>query len=168
MFSMFKGLALGAGMMYLFDPEHGGRRRGEVRDRLADAGGALESWFDDALHDPMAHTPALAAAAAGGVLGLKLLGRMPLATLALGAVGLAVAAQNGYLASTGGQGRILMPGDFSRSDPSRHYDSEELSHYGASGQGYSGGARRNEGESVEGRPSISSTGRVPLDPGESI
>ncbi len=40
--SFAKGLLVGAGLMYLFDPRQGGRRRALVRDQMTHAGHELE------------------------------------------------------------------------------------------------------------------------------
>jgi osmotically-inducible protein OsmY len=40
--TVFFGMAIGAGLMYLLDPEKGGRRRALLRDQIARAGHELE------------------------------------------------------------------------------------------------------------------------------
>ncbi len=45
------GAAVGAGLMYLFDPHAGNYRRGLVRDQLAEARGQAANRLDDARED---------------------------------------------------------------------------------------------------------------------
>jgi len=46
-----RGLAVGVGLMYLFDPERGGARRALLRDRLARSMRDGRDFLDDAVHD---------------------------------------------------------------------------------------------------------------------
>ena len=136
MFTLLKGLGLGAGLMYFFDPEAGEQRRSVVGDRMKGLGHELEESLSASSSDlksraegvvsdatramdlsvdldafnPANWSPAvrLAAGVVGVAVGLKMVRRMPLATLALGAVGLGLAVQNrSALASDSG---ILWPG----------------------------------------------------------
>ena len=131
MFSMIKGLGVGAGLMYLFDPERGEKRRAQVQDDLKKSGGQVNAWMTEALHDPVAHAPALVAAAAGSLIGLRMLARRPVTTLALGALGLAFAAPR--LKAGMGQGGWL--GMF---DPQggEGFDADRLGRYSATSRGY--------------------------------
>lgn len=51
LFNMITGLGLGAGLMYLFDPDRGNRRRGLMRDQMIHlsrkTGDTLEAAFND-------------------------------------------------------------------------------------------------------------------------
>jgi len=117
MFSMLKGLGLGAGAMYYFDPEAGEQRRAALAEQFAGAGKQLEEWLGHSTHDlksqaqeyvddanipvnldalnPATWPPAarLAGGVLGAMVGLKLMRRLPLATIALGAVGVGLAMQ---------------------------------------------------------------------------
>lgn len=47
----YRGLAVGAGLMYLLDPERGGTRQARMRDRLAGALHDSREFLDEAVHD---------------------------------------------------------------------------------------------------------------------
>jgi len=117
MFSMLKGLGLGAGAMYYFDPEAGEQRRAALADQFAGVGKQVEEWLGHSTQDlksqaqeyvddanipvnldalnPTTWPPAawVAGGVLGAMVGLKLMRKMPLATLALGAVGVGIAMQ---------------------------------------------------------------------------
>jgi hypothetical protein len=146
MFAMLKGLGLGAGMMYMLDPDRGAERRETIRDRIAETGHDLNEWFDEALNDPANHMPGLLAAAAGGLVGVLLLSRKPLTTLSLTALGVALAAQNRSSLSDRNRGPRHLPGDDSgpsAAERSGAFDPAEFAHYGAGGAGYSGGRQQS-------------------------
>jgi hypothetical protein len=146
MFAILKGLGLGAGMMYLLDPEHGEHRWEMISGQITETAHEVTEWFDEAIHDPANHATGLLAAAAGGLIGVTLLSRRPLTALALGAVGLTLASRRSMW--RGGQNRIPQhyPGDYSGSagsERSREFDPSELAHYGAGGAGHTGGRQQS-------------------------
>lgn len=49
--NFYRGLVLGAGLMYLFDPERGRTRRTRIRDRITGALSDSREFLDDAVHD---------------------------------------------------------------------------------------------------------------------
>jgi hypothetical protein len=133
---MIKGMGLGAGLMYFFDPDSGRWRRALVRDQLVSAGHDLEDlvgasardlknrargvaaessrWAEDHLGRPVDLRPEtwppsarLLAGAAGVLVGLQLFRRRPATSLALGAIALGIAVQN-----------------LSRGEPRRDHDRE--------------------------------------------
>jgi len=142
MLSMLKGLGLGAGMMYLLDPNHGENRRGMIGEQVAGVAQEVTEWFDEAVRDPGSHATGLIAAAAGGLIGITLLSRKPLTALTLGALGLTMLKQSRSLGEGSRRGSLYLPGNYSGpagSEGSRSYDPSELAHYGAGGAGHSGG-----------------------------
>lgn len=176
MFATLKGLGLGAGLMYFFDPEQGPWRRSLVRDQLAGVVEQLQGYAGQSSHElagraqgllsqaadhaqefvseqtrgmdlpvsavalnPAAWSPAarMAAGAVGAVLGLKLMRRMPLASLALGGVALAWYVQK-QQSGAGGSGWDVSRGWGAAGGPV-DYEREEFAHYGNAGMGPSGG-----------------------------
>lgn len=49
--TLLKGLAVGAGMMYLFDPRQGRRRRALVRDQVVHLSNELEDFIEEGVRD---------------------------------------------------------------------------------------------------------------------
>jgi hypothetical protein len=122
MLSLLKGLGLGAGLMYFFDPDMGPRRRSLLGDRMTELGHELEAALGATTRDlkvraqgvvceagramdvpldidtlrPSNWPPEvrLAAGTVGALVGLHLLRKMPLTSLALGAVGLGLVVQD--------------------------------------------------------------------------
>lgn len=159
MISFLKGLSLGAGVIYLMDPERGDQRRQALTAGLTDTTQGLNQWVGHAMTDSVPNTLGLAAAAMGGLVGLKFFARRPMTTLALAAAGIMVAKQlqeieqNHWAQSRGhghgeGRGRGLAPlaaatGSY-REAPR---DLAEMAHYGNAGNGHSGGKHQNEDRS---------------------
>lgn len=50
--NFYRGLALGAGLMYLLDPDEGKSRRATLRDQLSRARAGGRGFAGDAIHDP--------------------------------------------------------------------------------------------------------------------
>lgn len=121
MFSLIKGLSLGAGAMYFLDPAAGEKRRNELVDQISGLGQQFQGLlgessrdlqdrakglvgeatehvdlpFDAAALNPAGWPPAakVVGGAIGVMVGMKMLKHMPLATLAIGAVGLGLFVQ---------------------------------------------------------------------------
>jgi hypothetical protein len=49
--NFYRGLVLGAGLMYLLDPSRGRTRRARIRDQITGALGDGREFLDDAVHD---------------------------------------------------------------------------------------------------------------------
>ncbi len=65
LFSLIKGAGLGAGLMYLFDPELGNRRQTKLRDRFTSAVSRFGDEFDVAWRDLCHRANGIAAEAIG-------------------------------------------------------------------------------------------------------
>jgi hypothetical protein len=84
------GFGLGAGLMYLFDPDRGARRRARVRQSLVAASHAR----DDEQSDTWSPSTRTLAGAAGGALVVYGLARRDVVGTALGAIGAGLAARS--------------------------------------------------------------------------
>jgi hypothetical protein len=49
--NFYRGLVLGAGLMYILDPSRGRTRRARIRDQITGALGDSRAFLDDAVHD---------------------------------------------------------------------------------------------------------------------
>jgi hypothetical protein len=165
MLSLLKGMGLGAGLMYFFDPELGPRRRALLGDQITELGHELESAVSATTHDlkvraqgvaceasravdmpldvdtlrPSNWPPEvrLAAGTVGALVGLNLLRKMPLTTLALGAVGLTLAVQD--LSKNRSGSEVSWPthdwGTGTGRSSSSAFERDDFPHYGSRGTG---------------------------------
>ncbi|MFO0908580.1 MAG: hypothetical protein U0794_09490 [Isosphaeraceae bacterium] len=145
MLNFIKGLGLGAGVMYLMDPERGEDRRQAMTEGVKETTQGVNEWLSHAMTDSVPNTVGLAAAAMGGLVGLKFFARRPLTTLALAAAGFAIARQlqaqhmlTGFR-PTGLDPKAAASGAYRDAS----MDLAEMSHYGNAGNGHSGGKRSN-------------------------
>jgi hypothetical protein len=165
MLSLLKGLGLGAGLMYFFDPEMGPRRRSLLGDRITELGHELEEALTATTRDvkvraqgvvseagramdvpldvdtlrPSNWPPEvrLAAGTVGALVGLNLIRKMPLTSLALGAVGLSLAVQD--LSRNRSDAGISWPthdwGTGTGRSSSSAFEREDFPHYGSGSTG---------------------------------
>ena len=64
--NFYRGLVLGAGLMYLLDPSRGRTRRARLRDQITGALGDGRELLDDAVHDLRSRTNGVVARSAAG------------------------------------------------------------------------------------------------------
>jgi hypothetical protein len=69
--SLLKGIGVGAGLMYVFDPDQGRRRRSLVRDQIVGAFNGLEEGLDAAWRDVRNRFGGLTAERTGSAPGLQ-------------------------------------------------------------------------------------------------